>query len=132
MPVDWLSAAITHLFTHPEYHGRTYHLTHPRPTTVALIQKVIQEAIRRYSKRPTARQVDPQELANYERLFCSQMSIYRSHWRDDPLFDRTNADAALADFPCPEMDQATLHAHGPLSDRNELRSAAARAGGVPR
>ena len=73
-----------------------------------MIQKVIQEAIRRCSKRPTANRVDPAEMATYERLFQGQMSIYRSHWRDDPLFDRSNADAALADLPCPEIDHACL------------------------
>ena len=108
VPVDWLSAAIAHLFTHPEHHGRVYHLTHPHPTAVGMIQRVIQEAIRSYSKRPTAKQVNAEELATYERLFYSQMTVYRSHWRDDPVFDRTNADAALAGFPCPEMDHAML------------------------
>jgi thioester reductase-like protein len=108
VPVDWLAAAITHLFTHPEHHGRVYHLTHPHPTPVGLIQQVIPEAIRRYSKKPTATTVNAEELAAYERLFYGQMTVYRSHWRDDPLFDRTHADAALAGFPCPEMDHALL------------------------
>ena len=109
VPVDWISAAIAHLFTHPEYHGRVYHLTHPHPTTVRAIQQVIQEAIRTYSKRATADRVNPEELATYEKLFYSQMSIYRSHWRDDPIFDRTNTDAAApGSLPCPEMDRAAL------------------------
>ncbi len=108
VPVDWLSAAIAHLFTHPEYHGRVYHLSHRSPTMVGLIQKVIQEAIGRYSNRPPAAEVNPQELAAYERLFYGHMSVYRSHWRDDPIFDRANAEAALAGFPCPEMDYPLL------------------------
>ncbi len=107
-PVDWLSAAITYLFTHGEHHGRTYHLTNPRPVTVRLIQHVIQEAIHRYSKRPTAERISPKELAGYERLFYSQMLVYRSHWRDDPQFDRTNTDAALGHLACPEMDEELL------------------------
>jgi thioester reductase-like protein len=108
VPVDWISAAIAHLFTHSEHHGKVYHLTHPHPTTVRAIQQVIQEAIRTYSTRPTADRVNSEELATYEKLFYGQMSIYRSHWRDDPIFDRTNTDAAVPHLPCPEMDHAML------------------------
>ena len=108
VPVDWLSAAITYLFTHDEHHGRTYHFTHPRPVTVQLIQHVIQEAIHRYSKRPPAERISPEELAGYERLFYGQMLVYRSHWRDDPTFDRTNAEAAIGHLVCPEIDEALL------------------------
>jgi hypothetical protein len=108
VPVDWLSRAITHLFTHAEHHGRTYHLTHPRPVTVRLIQTVIQEAIRKYSRRPPARPLSEEELANFEQLFHDQMLIYRSHWRDDPIFDRTNTDRVLGNLPCPEMDRELL------------------------
>ncbi len=31
VPVDWVSAAITRIIVRPELHGRTYHLTNPRP-----------------------------------------------------------------------------------------------------
>src|SRR5260221_964526 len=33
VPVDWVSAVMTHVITHPEHHGKTYHLTplHPVP-----------------------------------------------------------------------------------------------------
>ena len=36
------------------------------------------------------------------------MLIYRSHWRDDPVFDRTNIDRVLPQLPCPEMDYELL------------------------
>ena len=130
VPVDWLSQAITYLVTHPQHHGRVYHLTHPRPTTVGMIQKMIPQAIRSYSKRPIADRVDPDELATYERLFHDQMLIYRSHWRDDPVFDRSNADTALAGLPCPEMDYGAFNAPRSLSDRDQLRPAPSRSGGA--
>ena len=38
----------------------------------------------------------------------SQMQAYKSYWRDDPEFDRTNTLEACADLPCPDVDQAML------------------------
>lgn len=108
VPVDWVSAAIAHIVSHPELHGRTYHLASPRPVSVRLFQTVIQEAIERYSGRPLAAEANEKELALYERLFHDQMLIYRSHWRDDPQFDLTLSAEALRHLPCPEMDHDLL------------------------
>ena len=108
VPVDWLSAAIVHLVTHPECHGKTYHLTNPRPVTVQLIQKVVREAIEKYSTRRFIGELSDEEIATYDGLFRQYMEVYRSHWRDDPDFDRTNSDAALSQLPCPEIDHEML------------------------
>jgi thioester reductase-like protein len=108
VPVDWLSAAIVHLVTNSRHHGKTYHLTNPRPVTVALIQKVVQEAIEKYSTRRFIGELSADEIAAYDALFRQYMEVYRSHWRDDPQFDRTNSDAALSQVPCPEIDHEML------------------------
>ncbi len=108
VPVDWIAAAITYLFLHPEHHGRTYHLTSPKPVTVRLFQRVVQDAIERYSKRATTKDVAAEELAVFEKLYYEQMTIYRSHWRDDPSFDRTNTERALGHLPCPAIDYDLL------------------------
>lgn len=108
VPADWLSAAIAHVFLHPEHHGRTYHLTSPQPVTVRLFQQVVQDAIERYSKRATTKDVSPKELEIFEKLYYEQMTIYQSHWRNDPTFDRTNTEHALGHLPCPTMDYDLL------------------------
>ena len=99
VPVDWLSTAIVYLVTHPEHHRQTYHLTHPTPVTVRLIQAVIQEAIEKYSSRRFVGELSEQQIVEYEALFQQYMEIYRSHWRDDPQFDRANTDRALRICP---------------------------------
>lgn len=104
VPVDWVAKAITELVRRPECHGNTYHLASPEPVTVKLIQKVIQESIRRWSKRPSATHASEQDLKIFEQLFEHHMQIYESHWRDDPKFDITNTRRALPDLPCPAMD----------------------------
>lgn len=102
--VDWVASAIAHLVTHADHHGRTYHLASPEPVSVRLFQNVVQEAIRRYSKRPIAQTISQEHLAGYEALFQDYMSIYKSHWRDDPEFDLANTRRALQHLPCPRMD----------------------------
>ena len=108
VPVDWVAAAITYLVTHPECHGQTYHIASPKPVTVQLFQRVVQDAIRRFMPHRVAKQASENDLATYERLFHDQMLIYRSHWRDDPNFDLTNTVRALPHLPCPEMDYDLL------------------------
>jgi thioester reductase-like protein len=108
VPVDWLAAAIVYLVMRPQHHRETYHLTNPRPVTVKSIQEVIQEAIEKYSSRRFVGELSEQEIVDYEALFQHYLEIYRSHWRDDPVFDRTNTDRVLPDLPCPEIDYEML------------------------
>jgi nucleoside-diphosphate-sugar epimerase len=108
VPVDWLAAAIVYLVTHPEHHGTTYHLTNPQPVTVRLVQQVVQEAIDQYSKRRFVGTLSEETIIQYEDLFRQYMDIYRSHWRDDPKFDRTNTNRALGHIPCPQVDHEML------------------------
>ncbi len=108
VPVEWLSSAIAYLVTHPEHHGRTYHLTNPRTITVRLIQQVIREAIEKHCTERLAAAPTEEELESCEAMFKEFMEVYRSHWRDDPVFDRTNSDAALAHLPCPELDRERM------------------------
>jgi hypothetical protein len=108
VPVDWLAKAITSIITRPDLHGRTYHLSSPNPVTVRMIQTVIQEAMARFSKRRASRTLSEEEIAGFEDLFRHYIDVYRSHWRDDPVFDRTNTDFALDHLPCPDLDHDTL------------------------
>jgi thioester reductase-like protein len=108
VPVDWLSQAIVYLVTHPEHHGRTYHLASANPVPVVEVQKVIRDAIEQYYPKPLAKTISAAELESLESLFYEYMSIYQSHWRDDPKFDLTNTQAALPHLPCPKMTYEVL------------------------
>jgi len=110
VPVDWLSAAIVYLVTHPEHHGQTYHLASPDPVPVVEIQKVVAEAIERYYPKQLATSISEAELRALEGLFYEYMSIYQSHWRDDPKFDLTNTQRVLPHLPCPKMTYDVLMA----------------------
>jgi thioester reductase-like protein len=108
VPVDWVAGAISYLVMHPEHHQNTYHIAAPGTVDARLFQRVVQDAIRQFWSRPIPRQATPDELAAYEKLFQEHMSIYQSHWRDDPQFDLTNTSRALPHLPCPEMDYDLL------------------------
>lgn len=110
VPVDWVARALTELLLRPATHGQTYHLTAPRTVNVRQMQRVIQESIRRWSKRKTADTASPTDLATCEALFRRHMEVYRSHWRDDPQFDRTNLVRALPGLTCPEMTHERMMA----------------------
>jgi hypothetical protein len=74
-----------------------------------MIQTVIQEAMTRFCKRRASlSSLSSEEIAGIEGLFHHYIEVYRSHWRDDPVFDRTNTDFALGHLPCPNVDHDTL------------------------
>ncbi len=108
VPVDWVSDVITHICRHPEFHGRTYHLTARQPTRILDMAAVIQEAVERYS--PLACEDDPSQLDGdwIGQAFRDQMSVYRAYWRDDPQFDQTNTRRAAPHLPCPTVDRRML------------------------
>ncbi len=108
VPVNWVSSVITHIRRNPEFHGRTYHLTAQRPTPVAEMAAVIQDAVERYSR--LADRNDPSRLdgAWIAQAFREQMSVYRAYWRDDPQFDQRNTHWAAGHLPCPQVDRQML------------------------
>ncbi len=108
VPVDWVSSVITHIRRNPEFHGRTFHLTAQRPTPVAEMAAVIQEAVERFSQ--LADRNDPSRLDGtwIARAFREQMSVYQAYWRDDPQFDQQNTRWAAGHLPCPQVDYEML------------------------
>jgi len=108
VPVDWVSAVISRIFSRPEFHGGTYHLTSRSPMTVAEMTAVIQDAIETWSQL-----ADPSDAGRcdgtwFDRTFRQELEIYRAYWRGDPIFDHVNVTRAVPDLPCPVMDAEML------------------------
>ena len=49
VPVDWVSAVMTHILMRPEHHGKTYHLVTRNPLPVAKLADLVQRAVETYS-----------------------------------------------------------------------------------
>lgn len=108
VPVDWVSAVISHIVQSPEHHGQTYHLTPRHPVTARLVRDVLEEANGFYGTRfagSGASLTDPTEA---EQLFYEHIRVYNSYWRDDPTFDHSNTTDAAPHLPCPHVDREML------------------------
>jgi len=108
IPVDWVSAVMTHIFTHPEHHGKTYHLTPRHPVNSRLLADVIEETMGLYRVRFEGGGRSLVGLTENEALFAELIQVYASYWKDDPIFDTTNTDRAAPHLPCPHVSRKML------------------------
>lgn len=108
VPVDWVSAVMSHIHGRPESHGATYHITSPCPPLILEWADVMQEVVEELS--PFG-EPDPSwnlDAEWFAATFRDQMGIYGSYWRDDPLFDGANTRRAAPHLPCPELDREMM------------------------
>jgi thioester reductase-like protein len=105
VPVDWVAAAIARLVGRPAAHGRTYHLTAARPTSLADIKTVAAEELGIDGIQLTPAIADPSHL---ERLFLDGLRGFWPRLGGDPAFDSGNARSALPDLPPPRVDRECL------------------------
>ncbi len=115
VPVDWVSAALTAILVDPACHGRTYHLTNPRPTSIQLMHETMLEALlARFLAQaengvlPRQQESFPASLDVLEGHFRKQLEVYQTYWRDDPKFAADNTLEMLGHLPCPTLDKTSL------------------------
>jgi thioester reductase-like protein len=108
VPVDWVAAVIADAVQRPASRGRTYHLTHPQPLTMDTIGRLVQEAVEAYSQDAAPDDPDLRDESWFAESLRSQLDIYRTYLRNDPVFDRTNLDALAGHLPCPPLDMPAL------------------------
>jgi thioester reductase-like protein len=108
VPVEWVSAATAHIVTNPELHGKTYHLTPPHRVPSRLTRDVLEQSTGSYGSTFLGANEVLENLDENEQLFYDHMQVYNSYWRDDPIFDRTNIQAACPHLPCPHVDRDVL------------------------
>ena len=108
VPVNWVSAVLSHIHSRPELHGKTYHLTSPDPVRMTLMSQVMQDAVEAYSPLAERANGDTCDGDWFEKTFREQLSIYRAYWRDDPQFDVTNTRQAAPHLACPTLDWGAM------------------------
>ncbi|MGE5194447.1 MAG: SDR family oxidoreductase [Deltaproteobacteria bacterium] len=127
VPVDWVSAVMTHVITHPEHHGKTYHLTPQHPVLARLLGEIFEEAIGFYGVKLEGAGKPQSGLTEYEQLFCELISVYTSYWKDDPTFDATNTRNAAPHLPCPHVGRKMLLKMSEYATRVNFTSPRAKA-----
>ena len=108
VPVDWVSAVLSHIHGRPDFHGATYHLTSPQPPLVLEMAAVMQEVVEELSpmgEPASSWNMDGEWFAN---TFRDQLAIYGAYWRDDPMFDTTNTRRAAPHLVCPKLDREMM------------------------
>ena len=108
VPVDWVSLVIIYLVTHPEHHGKTYHLTPRHAVPVSVVCEVMEKAVRGYAKQLNATETDLEVFFGSIDVFREQMDVYKAYFRGDPEFDASNTTAAAPHLPCPDVDADML------------------------
>lgn len=108
VPVDWVSAVMSHVFTNPQHHGKTYHLTPRHAITIRLLADILEEIAGFYGVQLCSTEAKLHDATANQELFSELVSIYDSYWRDDPTFDYSNTRAAAPHLPCPHIDRQFL------------------------
>lgn len=104
VPVDWVSAVISHILRDRRHHGQTYHLTADQPVTVQTVVDVLEAAIG-YTGTVLHGADQPIDNPNLlEELFYKNMQVYDAYWRHDPVFDKTNTNKAAPTLRCPAVN----------------------------
>ncbi len=109
VPVDWVSGVMMEIVANPRLHGQTYHLAPTQRTEVGILAEVIQESLHDWfarNGRPGGQ--GEMKLGGFLESLKEQMEVYRSYWRDDPIFDTGNTQRAVPHRPAPVVDRAML------------------------
>lgn len=110
VPVDWVSAVITHLALDPSHHGRTYHLTPDHPITAREIEAALSSYLKYYGPTfagPEA--LGAGDLNDLEKTFYDYVARYEPYWSEEPVFDNRNTRTAASHLPCPRIDTPMIH-----------------------
>ena len=110
IPIDWVSAVISHLVQTPEAHGRTYHLS---PEKCLTPREIIDAGYSYFNSTGVEyvgnQYVDPKTYSRFEAELLPSITMYDNYEFTDPMFDRTNLQRFAGHLPCPVIDEPMLH-----------------------
>ncbi|MCL2005713.1 MAG: SDR family oxidoreductase [Planctomycetaceae bacterium] len=108
VPVDWVTNVFDHIFSNPKYHGRTYHLTTPKPPLLTDFVDMVQDAVETWSTLADERDPLRADEEWFFKHYASEVQIYKAYLQDDPQFDSANTQWAAPHLPCPVMDRELM------------------------
>lgn len=110
VPVDFVSRMIAEITIRPQYHGRIYHLTNPRPPTNDLFKRCYED----YFGLHGGFFAPPDEVVgkctSAESLLWDQYNLLTPRVVHTPRFDTSNAQAVMRDLSMrfPVLDQERI------------------------
>jgi hypothetical protein len=109
VPVDWVSEVVTHIVTHPDHHGRTYHLTPDRPVSAVEVHGALANYFRYAGPVFAGPEAFAQgDCTEMEKMYAAHVARYQLYTAEDPAFDCTNTRSTAPHLPCPPIDEACL------------------------
>ncbi len=108
VPVDWVSHVITHLFTNPLSHGRTYHLSPDYCITAREFIEYCCDYFNTCGVQFIGGNAERIVDNDFAARFFENASIYQSYETTDPQFDKTNLLNFASQFPCPKIDKEMI------------------------
>lgn len=108
VPVDWVSAVMCQLFSNPETHGGTYHIT---PEHCLTARDLIEAGYKRFNSTGVefcGKKVDAADC-EISQVASDSKAIYDEYETSDPTYDTTELRRFTADLPCPKIDEAMIH-----------------------
>jgi thioester reductase-like protein len=104
VPVDWAARALWTILERTGATGTTYHLTNPRPVSQASLLEWANAQLGRRSLQLEFVDELNGDATRFEAAVRNTFKHYRTYLQREPLFDRTQTDAALAGgVPFPEV-----------------------------
>lgn len=104
IPVDYVAKSAVSIIEDPANHKGIYHLTHPDPPTHQWTLDLICERFHLGGINFAGEGAPFTQPRNrIERMVWRQMQTILFHFSNNPIFDRTNTDAAASDVPVPDM-----------------------------
>lgn len=110
VPIDWVAEVFSHIFSHEEFHGKTYHLTNPKPLRSKEIAQTIQTVVERYALAPIQEKTETNQCDEkwFSGNLVGQMKLFRDYLGLDPQFDSKNTQEVAPHLPCPEVNAELL------------------------
>lgn len=122
VPVECVVRMIEAVFTRPQAHGRTYHITHENPPTLGLIWDVTLDLLGIVGAKLVGEESFALRLASVpERFFRQQMELYAPYLRHEPAFDKSNAGSTRWPRSGRSSSKATRSKNGPFRGKTALR-----------
>jgi len=110
VPVDWVAVVMNTVIQNRKMHDETYHIV-PRNRVLAMdMVRVFENALKTFYKgKPKKKMTLASNFDELLRAFSSQMEVYRSYWKNDPVFDYRNIERIMPEHPCPAVDNDMLY-----------------------
>ena len=108
VPIDWVSKVISHLVLTPESHGRTYHLTPDKCSTVGELLEFCYGYFNSTGVKFVGADAEVSAETEFAQTFFDSAKIYSTYDTSDPEFCKANVKQFAGHLPCPEIDEAMV------------------------